>query len=47
MLGIDVLGQMDAMMIDYTRSQLLVLPRGAGSTVTMKRRGIPTRLPRN
>ena len=45
--GIDVLGQMDAMMIDYTRRQLLVLPRGATSGVTMKRRGIPTRLPRH
>jgi hypothetical protein len=46
-LGIDVLGQMDAMMIDYTRSEILILPRGATSGVTMKRRGIPTRLPRN
>jgi hypothetical protein len=46
-LGIDVLGQMDAMMIDYTRRELLVLPRGATSSVTMKRRGIPTRLPKN
>src|SRR5688500_6240855 len=46
-LGIDVLGQMDAMMIDYVRRELLVLPRGATSGVTMKRRGIPTRLPRN
>lgn len=46
-LGIDVLGQMDAMMIDYVRRELLVLPRDATSGVTMKRRGIPTRLPRN
>lgn len=46
-LGIDVLGQMDAMMIDYTRSEILVLPQGATSGVSMKRRGIPSRLPRN
>jgi hypothetical protein len=46
-LGIDVLGQMDAIMIDYTRSEILVLPRGATSGVTMKRRGIPSRLPKN
>jgi hypothetical protein len=46
-LGIDVLGQMDAMMIDYTRREILVLPRGATSGVTMKRRGTPSRLPRN
>ncbi|MBC8026646.1 MAG: clan AA aspartic protease [Steroidobacteraceae bacterium] len=46
-LGIDVLGQMDAIMIDYTRSEVLVLPRSSASGVTMKRRGMPTRLPRN
>lgn len=46
-LGIDVLGQMDAMMIDYTRNEILVLPQGASSGVSMKRRGIPSRLPRN
>jgi hypothetical protein len=46
-LGIDVLGQMDAMMIDYTRREILILPRGSTSGVTMKRRGIPTRLPKN
>jgi len=46
-LGIDVLGQLDAMMIDYTRSELLVLPRDSTGGVAMKRRGMPTRLPRN
>ncbi|MBC8025930.1 MAG: clan AA aspartic protease [Steroidobacteraceae bacterium] len=46
-LGIDVLGQMDAMMIDYTRSEVLVLPRSSTGGVAMKRRGMPTRLPRN
>jgi Aspartyl protease len=46
-LGIDVLGQLDAMMIDYTRSEILVLPRSASGGVAMKRRGMPTRLPRN
>ncbi len=46
-LGIDVLGQMDAMMIDYKRSEILVLPRGSNAGVAMKRRGMPTRLPRN
>lgn len=46
-LGIDVLGQMDAMMIDYTRSELLMLPRNLASGVAMKRRSMPTRLPKN
>jgi hypothetical protein len=46
-LGIDVLGMTDAIMIDYRRSELRVLPRGASEGVSMKRRGIPTRLPNN
>jgi predicted aspartyl protease len=44
-LGIDVLGMTDAMMIDYRRSELRVLPRGASEGVSMKRHGMPTRLP--
>jgi predicted aspartyl protease len=44
-LGIDVLGVSEAMMIDYTRSELRVLPKFSG--VSMKTRGTPSRLPRN
>jgi predicted aspartyl protease len=44
-LGIDVLGVSEAMMIDYTRGELRVLPKFSG--VSMKTRGTPTRLPRN
>jgi predicted aspartyl protease len=44
-LGIDVLGMTDAIMIDYKRSMLHILPHGAGGGVTMRRRGIPSRLP--
>ena len=46
-LGIDVLGSTDAVMIDYRKSELHVLPRGASEGVTMRRRGIPSRIPRN
>jgi hypothetical protein len=45
-LGIDVLGMTDAMMIDYKRSTLHLLPRGAASKPSMRRHGIPSRLPR-
>ncbi len=44
-LGIDVLGSTDAMMIDYRKSEVRFLPRGGASNVTMKRHGIPSRLP--
>lgn len=46
-LGIDVLGMTDAMMIDYRKGELHLLPRGGASNVTMKRHGIPSRLPAN
>lgn len=45
-LGIDVLGMTDAMMIDYKRSTVHVLPHGASSTPSMRRHGVPSRLPR-
>lgn len=44
-LGIDVLGSTDAMMIDYRKREVRFLPRGGASNVTMKRHGIPSRLP--
>jgi predicted aspartyl protease len=45
-LGIDVLGMTDAMMIDYKRSTLSVLPHNASKYPSMRRHGIPSRLPR-
>jgi hypothetical protein len=45
-LGVDVLGMTEAMMIDYQRGELRVLPRSTGEGVHMKR-GMPSRLPRN
>jgi hypothetical protein len=46
-LGIDVLGMTDAIMIDYKRSLLHILPHGAAGGVTMRKRGIPSRLPQS
>jgi predicted aspartyl protease len=46
-LGVDVLGMTEAMMIDYRKGELRILPRAAGEGVYMKKRGMPTRLPRN
>ena len=43
-LGIDVLGMTDAIMIDYKRGELLVLPKNPG--VSMRTRGTPSRLTR-
>jgi predicted aspartyl protease len=47
-LGVDVLGMTEAMMIDYQRGELRVLPRSSGEGgVYMRKRGMPSRLPRN
>lgn len=43
-IGMDVLGTVDSLMIDYRRAELRVLPRGASDSVEM-RRGNPGRLP--
>lgn len=44
-LGIDVLGMTDQMMIDYKRSVMYVLPKGASSRPSMRTHGVPSRLP--
>jgi hypothetical protein len=44
-LGMDVLGTAQAMMLDYRRRQLLLLPQGAPDTLRMRPRTTPTRIP--
>ena len=46
-LGVDVLGATEAMMIDYQKGELRVLPRESGEGAYVKKRGMPSRLPRN
>jgi predicted aspartyl protease len=46
-LGVDVLGMTEAMMIDYRKGELRVLPRSSGDGAYVKRRSMPSRLPRN
>lgn len=45
-LGMDVLGTTQALMIDYQRRELRLLPQGAASAVRVRSRSTPTRLPR-
>jgi len=44
-LGMDVLGTSQAMMLDYKRGELRLLPQGAENTLRMRDRVTPTRLP--
>jgi predicted aspartyl protease len=44
-LGMDVLGQADGLVIDYRRSEVRVLPRGSGDFQKINRRAAPGRLP--
>jgi hypothetical protein len=44
-LGMDLLGTTQALMIDYRRSQLRLLPQGAANTVRVRPNATPTRLP--
>jgi predicted aspartyl protease len=46
-LGMDVLGTTSAMMIDFTRGELRLLPNMAGDSVTMRQRGPATRIRRD
>jgi hypothetical protein len=44
-VGMDVLGTAQAMMIDYKRKEFRLLPQGAANTVRMRPRTTPTRIP--
>lgn len=44
-LGMDVLGNADALIIDYRRVEVRVLPRDAGGTLRVNPRSLPGRLP--
>ena len=44
-LGMDVLGTTQGLMIDYRREELRLLPQGAENTVRLRKRITPTRLP--
>lgn len=46
-LGMDVLGTTSAMMLDFTRQELSILPAVAGDSVPIRRRGPATRIPRD
>ncbi|HEX6636436.1 MAG TPA: retroviral-like aspartic protease family protein [Steroidobacteraceae bacterium] len=46
-LGMDVLGTTSAMMLDFTREELAILPNIAGDMLPMRRRGPATRIPRD
>ena len=46
-LGMDVLGTTAAMMLDFTRKELCILPNIAGDMVPMRKRGPATRIPRD
>jgi predicted aspartyl protease len=44
-LGMDVLGTTQALMIDYKRGEIRFLPQGADDTIRMRSRVTPTRIP--
>jgi len=44
-LGMDILGTTQALMIDYRRGEIRFLPQGAENTVRVRKRVTPTRLP--
>ncbi len=44
-LGMDVLGTTQALMIDYKRRELKILPQGAPDTFRIRRNATPSRLP--
>jgi len=44
-LGMDVLGNADALIIDYRRAEVRVLPRGSAETLRIDSRALPGRLP--
>ena len=44
-VGMDVLGTAQALMIDYKRREFRLLPQGAANTVRMRPRVTPTRIP--
>ena len=44
-LGMDLLGTTQALMIDYKRSELRLLPQGAPNTFRLRNRRTPTRIP--
>jgi predicted aspartyl protease len=46
-LGMDVLGTTSAMMLDFTRKELSILPSISGDMVPMRKRGPATRIPRD
>lgn len=46
-LGMDVLGTTSAMMLDFTRKELCILPNIAGDMLPMRKRGPATRIPRD
>lgn len=46
-LGMDVLGTTSAMMIDFTRKELCILPTIVGDMLPMRKRGPATRIPRD
>lgn len=46
-LGMDVLGTTSAMMLDFTRQELCILPNIAGDMLPMRKRGPATRIPRD
>ena len=46
-LGMDVLGTTSAMMIDFSRQELRILPNISGDAVPMRKRGPATRIPRD
>ena len=46
-LGMDVLGTTSAMMLDFTRKELNILPSITGDMLPMRKRGPATRIPRD
>lgn len=44
-LGMDILGTTQALMIDYRRTELRFLPQGEENTLRVRKRVVPTRIP--
>ena len=44
-LGMDILGTTQALMVDYRREEIRFLPQGEENTVRVRKRVIPTRIP--
>ena len=44
-LGMDILGTTQALMVDYRREEIRFLPQGEENTVRVRKRVTPTRIP--